>query len=176
MIENLDSNICRQRIKDLFANEEPYEAIALVEDELDDLVCNIFKESKEDLDKAMEGNAMILYKKNGGIVILTDEGEKVFMYDYAYKGSSKEKGTRIQCGKFKMTKRGRICIDAQECLSLNELKYKMFMYIDEQDMIKASSAAWAIYKDASPENRDRMKFCIHSLRNYMKRTRLDIAC
>lgn len=176
MTEDFNINTFKQRVKDIFANEEPYEAIALVEDELDDIVCNIFKESTEDLDKAMEGNATILYKKNGGIVILTDEGEKLFMYDYAYKGSNKEKGTRIQCGKFKMTKRGRICIDAQECLSMNELKYKMFMCIDEQDMIKASSAAWAIYKNASTENRDKMKYCIHSLRNYMKHTRLDIAC
>lgn len=176
MIEDFNINTFRQRVKDYFANEEPYEAIALVEDELDDIVCNIFKESKVDLDKAMEGNAKILYAKNGGIVILTDEGEKLFMYEYAYKGSNKEKGTRIQCGKYRMTKRGRIYIDAQECLSLNELKYKMFMYIDEQNMIKASSAAWAINKDASLENRDKMKFCIHSLRNYMKRIKFDIAC
>lgn len=125
MIEDFNINTFRQKVKDYFANEEPYEAIALVEDKLDDIVCNIFKESKEDLDKAMEGNAKILYKKNGGIVILTDEGEKLFMYDYSYKGSNKEIGTRIQCGKFKMTKRGRICIDAQECLSLNELKYNL---------------------------------------------------
>lgn len=168
-MEALDLYQLEQRVKTSLAEEEPNEAIAHVEDELDDILKVILDESSKDSDSVMEGNAQILYPTKSGYIIQLDDGNEMLMPKNSYKGSSVKKGTRILCGKFSTNDMGRICLDAQECLSMKELKYRMFSYIDERDMVKAASAAWALYKDASEDNQAKMKLCIHSLRDYVRK-------
>lgn len=166
---SLDLYLLERKVKTILAEEEPDEAIAHVEDELDDILSQIFLESSKTEDSVMEGNAQILYPTKYGFLIRTDAGEEMFMPKKSYKGSTVKEGTRILCGMFSTNDKGRTCIDAQECLSMKELKYRLFSYIDERDMVKAASAAWALYKDASEQNQAKMKLCIHILRNYVRK-------
>lgn len=168
-MDPLDLYQLEQRVNAFLAEEEPDEAIAHVEDELDDILGQIFLESSKKDGSVMEGNAQILYPTKHGFIIRTDAGEEMFMPKKSYKGSTVKEGTRILCGMFSTNDKGPTCIDAQECLSLKELKYRMFSYIDERDMVKAASAAWALYKDASEQNQAKMKLCIHILRNYVRK-------
>lgn len=167
----------QSRVNEYLKYDDPVDVIASIEDELDDIVEQIFKEYDGDMDLAMEGNAQILHTTKRGYMIMTDEGELMSLPEKSYKGSSTERGTRILCGKYDLAKSGRlICIDAQECLNMNELKYSMFSSIEDWDMVTAASAAWAIYRNASPLNQEKMKYCIHKLRNYIKRARVRTAC
>lgn len=176
-MEDMTLKALKCRVNEYLKYDDPIDAIASVEDELDDIVEQIFNEYDGGLNVAMEGNAQILHATKHGYMILTDEGEQMFLSDTGYKGSSVESGTRILCGRYIQNKAGRLsCNDAQECLSMNDLKYLMFSSIEDWDMVTAASAAWAIYRNASPLNQEKMKYCIHKLRNYIKRVRVRTAC
>ena len=176
-MEDMTLKALKCRVNEYLKYDDPIDAIASVEDELDDIVEQIFKEYDGDMDLAMEGNAQILHTTRHGYMIKTDEGELMALPERSYKGSSTERGTRILCGKCNLTKSGRlICIDAQECLSMNDLKYSMFCAIEDWDMVTTASAAWAIYRNASPLNQEKMEYCIHKLRKYIKRAKARTAC
>lgn len=168
-MESLVIKQLEQTMKSFLEIEDLNESIAHMEEELDDILDSIFRESEVDPNTVMAGDAKILHSIKGGFIIQMDNGKKLFMFKNAYKGSSVEKGTRIQCGRFLENKKGCVCIDAQECLSMNELKYQLFSFIDNHEMAKAASAAWALYKDASDINKEKMKICIHMLRNYIRK-------
>lgn len=175
-MEDMKLRALKCRVNEYLKYSDPVDAIASVEDELDDILEQIFEEYDGDLDFVMEGNAQILHATKHGYVILTDEGQQMFLHETGYKGTSVESGTRILCGKYILNKSGNLsCNDAQECLSMNDLKYLMFSSIEEWDMVTAASAAWAIYRNASPMNQEKMKFCIHKLRNYVKRAKVKAA-
>lgn len=167
-MEDSSFETLRQRVKEYIQAEDPRDAIANIEDELEDILEQLFDELSTPKDTPIPGNAQILHSAKGGYIIQTDEGQQYFMHKTAYKGENTQLGTKIICGKFRTANRGEVCVDAQECISLNELRYSLFSYIEDGDIVKAASAAWAIYKDASPLNQEKMKFCIHALRNYMK--------
>lgn len=176
-MEDMTLKALKCRVNEYLKYDDPIDAIASVEDELDDIVEQIFNEYDGGLNVAMEGNAQILHATKYGYMIKTDEGELMALPEKSYKGSSTERGTRVLCGRFYQNKLGKqTCIDAQECLSMNDLKYLMFSSIEDWDMVTAASAAWAIYRNASPLNQEKMKYCIHKLRNYIKRARVRTAC
>lgn len=142
------------------------------EDRLEDMVCAIaeFKAMKGE-SESMKGNGVILKEVASGCIILSDDGDKMFLPYNNYKGRKHNSGTRIQYGK--TMKRGgkTICLDAMECVDFSELKYRLFTSIEDGDMVIAATSAWAIYDGAPTELREQMKACVHSMRNKFKEQR-----
>lgn len=141
------------------------------EEELEDCVMDIFRECKISGDEVLEGNAIIHKKVKKGYVILTDSRDTLFLPKISYKGKEDEIGTRIRYGKVITTKKGTLCVDAMECVSFRELKYRMFTSIEEGKMVLAATAAWGIYQNAPEPFQSKMKECMHSLRNVHRRHR-----
>lgn len=142
------------------------------EDRLEDMVSAIadYRATKGE-SASMKGNAVILKEVSGGCVILSDDGDKMYLPYNNYKGRNHSSGTRIQYGK--TMKRGgkTICLDAMECVDFSELKYRLFTSIEDGDMVIAATSAWAIYDGAPTELREQMKACVHSMRNKFKEQR-----
>lgn len=152
------------------SNENPVEAIKLVENELRTIIAAMLDEGTISEDYVMPGNASILEQgESGNLVILTDEGEELELPACCYKGTCREAGTRIQCGIMKNIRGKKVCVDAMECLDFKSLCEKMFALIESRNMSMAATMAWAIYDNASEENKQAMKTTIHMLRNYMRR-------
>ena len=93
-MDNLKLNALKDRVENYYQTEDTVDAIVMVEEEIDEIVNQNFDETHIDKDVVMEGDAEIHFPKGHGFMILTDEGEKMFMYGQSYKGSCKEKGTQ----------------------------------------------------------------------------------
>jgi hypothetical protein len=160
----------KERIKSYLSLEDRHEVITQIEDELEDIVTRIYDREKYDSQKSMDANATLIRKLEYGYLAKTDDGETVYIPNYCYKGESEERGTRLQCGQFRERNGKMVSRDAMESLDYGELRYRLFSYIEEHNMVRAATIAWAIYKDAQEDDREEMKFCIHTLRNYLKKS------
>lgn len=138
------------------------------EEELEDCVMDIFRECKISGNEVLEGNAIIHKKVKKGYIILTDSGDTMFLPKMNYKGKCNNRGTRIRYGKVTTKGSHSICVDAMECVSFQELKYRMFTTIEDCNMTIAATSAWGIYQGAPEPLHSRMKECMHSLRNAYK--------
>lgn len=158
------------RVEEYLKLSDSAEVVTLIEDELENIIDRIYKSGVKTPNQKMAGNAMIMKCNGKSILIRTDEGEKLYMNRRSYKGSAiPYEGERLQCGIIKTKSEGeRVCLDAMECLTCEELKYQMFCNIDKRKMSLAATYAWAIYEGANEEDKEDMKFCIHTLRNYVK--------
>ena len=138
------------------------------EDQLEDIICDIFNlYQKEGLD-TMFSNGTIKKCTKYGYVILCDNKTEIFLPKENYKGWQDSIGTNVLTN-MELTyenRNGRITyLDSMECVSYDELKYRMFVSLEEEDMVYAATCAWAIYDNAPVELRNQMKECIHQLRN-----------
>ena len=62
-------------------------------------------------------------------------------------------------------------LDSMECANYDELKYRMFISIESGNMCYAATCAWAIYNNAPEMLRERMRDCIHQLRDMYREYR-----
>lgn len=161
----------KEKVEEYLNLSDSAEVISLIEDELEDIIERIYKSGMKTPIQKMAGNATVMKCNGKSILIKTDEGEKLYMKRESYKGSAiLNEGDRLQCGIIRTEGGGkRVCVDAMECLTCEELMYQMFRNIDERNMVLAATYAWAMYDGANEEEKEDMKFCIHTLRNYMKK-------
>lgn len=154
------------------ATRENWIDIALpYEDQLEECVSSIIEQCKLTGDEVMEGNGQIHKHTRNGYIILADSGETMYLPMECYKGENDEIGTRVCYGKTRSNGEKTMCVDAMECVSVSELKYRMFSSIEDCDMTMAATAAWAIYDKAPEPLRENMRAKFHSLRNEYKRFR-----
>ena len=158
----------KERILSYLQLDEQLEVIGLVEDELDEIVARIYNKGNLETKQVMAGNATLIKRIKSGYLAETDDKERFFIPFNSYKGESEEPGTRLICAKIKERKGRKTSWDAMECINYEELRYRLFSYIEDHDMVRASSVAWAIYKDATEDDRKAMKLCIHTLRDYLR--------
>lgn len=138
------------------------------EDQLEDIICDIFKFYQKEGMNTMLSNGTIKKCTKYGYVILCDNNKEIFLLKENYKGWKASIGTSVLTN-MELTyenKNGRVTyLDSMECVSYDELKYRMFVSLEEEDMIYAATCAWAIYDKAPIELRNQMRECIHQLRN-----------
>lgn len=139
------------------------------EEQLEECVSSIIEQCKLTGDEVMAGNGEIHKYKRNGYIILADTGETMYLPEKCYKGENDEIGTRVCYGKTISNGDGTMCLDAMECVSVSELKYRMFSSIEDCDMIMAATAAWAIYNEAPEPLRENMRSLVHSLRDEYRR-------
>lgn len=162
----------RDRIKGYLATGDPTETITLIEDELEEIFDCIVEEIGDDY--FMCGNGVISGFTKRGYIITSDSGQRILASFAAFKGDRVSKGDRVQYNAAYLYEDRNICLDFMKCMTLEDLKYHMFSCIENRDMVRASSFAWAIYDGASETFKNAMKLCIHTLRNYMKRLDKDV--
>ena len=152
------------------ATRENWIDIALpYEEELEECVSSIIEQCKLTGDEVMEGNGELHKYTRNGYIILADSGETMYLPEECYKGKNDDLGTRVCYGKTRKNGERTVCYDAMECVSVSELKYRMFSSIEDCDMSMAATTAWAIYKEAPEPLRENMRTLVHSLRNEFKR-------
>lgn len=157
----------QDRINQYLSTGDPTETITLIEDELEEIFESIAGEIGGDY--FMSGNGFISGFTKRGYIITSDSGQKILASFAAFKGDKVSKGDRVQYNASYLYGDKNICLDFMKCMTLEDLKYHMFSCIENHDMVRASSFAWAIYDEASEGNKAAMKLCIHTLRNYMRR-------
>lgn len=154
------------------ATRENWIDIALpYEDQLEECVNTIIEQRKLTGDEVMAGNGEIYRRTRSGYIILADSGETMYLPVKCYKGENDDLGTRVCYGKTIIKGERTMCVDAMECVSVSELKFRMFSSIENCDMTMAATAAWAIYNDAPEPLRENMRVMVHSLRDEYKRFR-----
>lgn len=157
----------RDRINGYLATEDPTETITMIEDELEEIFECIVDEIGDNY--FMSGNGVISGFTKRGYIITSDSGQRILASFAAFKGDRVSKGDRVQYNATYLYEDRNICLDFMKCMALEDLKYHMFSCIENRDMVRASSFAWAIYDGASESNKTAMKLCIHTLRTYLKR-------
>lgn len=162
----------KSRIDGYLMAEEPFETISLIEDEIEDVVEKIINEIGSNY--FMHGNGVVSGYTRKGYIITSDNGTRILATFSAFKGENISKGDRVQYNTSQVNENKCICLDFMKCQTLADLKYHMFSCIENFDMVKASSYAWAIYDMASESHKKAMKLCIHTLRNYMRKLKKEI--
>ena len=146
----------------------PYEE--LLEDLISAIKVNVQVEEK----MYMRGNGYIYKVFKRGCLVQCDGGEKIFIPHRNYKGWCNTEGTRVQTNmdlKEKDFKNRDCYLDSMECVSFDELKYRMFVSLEEGDMPYAATCVWAIYDCAADEYKEKMRECIHEVRNLYRKYR-----
>lgn len=159
------------RTADMSSKEEWLSIALPYEEQLEECVSSIIEQCKLTGDEVMSGNGELYKYTRSGYVILADSGETMYLPMQCYKGENDEIGTRVCYGKTRSNGEKTMCVDAMECVSVSELKYRMFSSIEDCDMTMAATAAWAIYDKAPEPLRENMRAKFHSLRNEYKRFR-----
>ena len=165
-------NAISNEAESLERSAENWITIALpYEEKLEDCVSSIVEQCGLTGDEVMPGNGILHKYARNGYVVLSDSGKTMFLPVNCYKGVCDDLGTRVSIGKTRTNIEGTICLDAMECVSVNELKYRLFSSIEDSNMVMAATAAWGIYNNAPDILRKRMQSLIHSLRDEFKRFR-----
>ena len=154
--------------ENLIATSSWLDLLLPYEDQLEDITNDIFKFYQKEGCNTMSSNGIIKKCTKHGYVILCDNNTEIFLLKDNYKGWQDSIGTSVltNMGLTYENKNGRVTyLDSMECVSYDELKYRMFVSLEEEDMVYAATCAWAIYDKAPVELRNQMRECIHLLRN-----------